>query len=179
MTLQPLWALAAFQFPDLFTIGRTLGQVISSSQGLYLNAGQHKHRINTHTPNIHAISGIRTHDHSVRTSEDSSCLTPLGHRDRLPNWLPTKILPAFLILHPGYEYTLPWPHWFASIWKICAMHFIVRIMRPSNAIAFFFNFPVECAIRTPKKLRKKLNGACHLMACADCNKRVQKKILIK
>jgi hypothetical protein len=34
---------------DHFTDGRTLGRVISSSQGLYLNIGQHKHRINTHT----------------------------------------------------------------------------------------------------------------------------------
>jgi hypothetical protein len=36
----------------------------------------------THTPNIHAVGGIRTHDHSVRASEDSSCLRPLGNRDR-------------------------------------------------------------------------------------------------
>jgi hypothetical protein len=49
-----------------------LGRVISPSQGLYLNAGQHKHRINT--LNIHTRSGIRIHDHSFRTSEDSSCL---------------------------------------------------------------------------------------------------------
>jgi hypothetical protein len=32
----------------LQTVG-LLGRVISSSQGLYLNAGQHKHRINTYT----------------------------------------------------------------------------------------------------------------------------------
>jgi hypothetical protein len=51
-----------------------LGRVISSSQGLYLNTGQHKHRINTHTPNIRALSRIRTHDHSVRANEDSSGL---------------------------------------------------------------------------------------------------------
>jgi hypothetical protein len=35
----------------------------------------------THTPNIHAVSGIRTHDHSVRVNEDSSFLRPLGYRD--------------------------------------------------------------------------------------------------
>jgi hypothetical protein len=33
--------------------------------------------------NIHALSGIQTHDHSVRASEDSSCLRPLAYRDRL------------------------------------------------------------------------------------------------
>jgi hypothetical protein len=31
---------------------------------------------------IHASSGIRTHDPSVRASEDSSCLRPHGHCDR-------------------------------------------------------------------------------------------------
>jgi hypothetical protein len=61
---------------------RPLGRVISSSQGLYLNRGQHKHTINACTPNIHALSGIRTHDHSIRASEDSSCLRQRGYRDR-------------------------------------------------------------------------------------------------
>jgi hypothetical protein len=41
--------------------------------------GQHKHRINA---NIHALSGIRTHDPSVRASENISCLRPRGHCDR-------------------------------------------------------------------------------------------------
>jgi hypothetical protein len=44
-----------------------LGWVISSSQGLYLNTEKH-----IYTPNIHAPSGIRTHDHSFRESEDRS-----------------------------------------------------------------------------------------------------------
>jgi hypothetical protein len=44
MTLQPLWALAAFKFSNLFWVGRTPGQVIGSSQSFYLNIGQHKHR---------------------------------------------------------------------------------------------------------------------------------------
>jgi hypothetical protein len=60
-----------------------IGRVIGPSQGLYLNTGQHQHRINTHTPNIHTQNGIRTHDHSVRVSEDSSCLRPRGYCDRL------------------------------------------------------------------------------------------------
>jgi hypothetical protein len=77
------WALAAFQFLDLTQAAGLLERGISPSQGLYLNTGQHKHRINTYTPNIHILSGIRTHEHSVRASEDSSCLRPLGHCDRL------------------------------------------------------------------------------------------------
>jgi hypothetical protein len=56
------------------TVG-LLGRVINPSQGRYLHTGQHKHRINAHT-NIHALSGIRTHDPSVQTSEGSSCLWP-------------------------------------------------------------------------------------------------------
>jgi hypothetical protein len=42
-------------------------------------------RINT--PNIHALSGMRTHDPSVRASEDSLCLRPRGHCDRLASEL--------------------------------------------------------------------------------------------
>jgi hypothetical protein len=35
-----------------------------------------------HRPNIHALSGIRTHDPSVRASEESSCLRSRGYCDR-------------------------------------------------------------------------------------------------
>jgi hypothetical protein len=50
LALQPPWALVSdFQFYDHVTDGRTLGRVINSSQGLYLNTGQHKHRINIYT----------------------------------------------------------------------------------------------------------------------------------
>jgi hypothetical protein len=45
------------------TVG-LLGRVISPSQGRYLHTGQHEHKINAHT-NMHALSGIRTHDPSV------------------------------------------------------------------------------------------------------------------
>jgi hypothetical protein len=55
--------------------------VISPSQGRYLHTGQHKRRINAQT-DIHALSGIRTHDPSVRANEDSSCLRPRGPCDR-------------------------------------------------------------------------------------------------
>jgi hypothetical protein len=65
--------------PDLFfsfvifltqTVG-LLGQVISPSQGRYLHTGQHNRRIKAHT-NIHVLSGIRTHDPSVRASDNSA-----------------------------------------------------------------------------------------------------------
>jgi hypothetical protein len=61
------------------TVG-ILGRVISLCQGRYLHTGQHKYRINANT-NIHALSGIRTHDPRVRASEDSSCLRPRGQCD--------------------------------------------------------------------------------------------------
>jgi hypothetical protein len=63
------------------TVG-LLGRVISPSQGRYLNTGQHKHRINAHTLNIHALSGIGPRDSTVRESENSSCLRPRGYCDR-------------------------------------------------------------------------------------------------
>jgi hypothetical protein len=64
-----------------------LGRVISLSQGRYLHTGQHKHRINART-DIHALSGIRNHNHSVRASEDGSCLRPRDHCDSLAGPLP-------------------------------------------------------------------------------------------
>jgi hypothetical protein len=46
----------------------------SSSQGLYLNTGEHKtQNKHIHIPNIHTLSGIRTHDLGFRASEDSTC----------------------------------------------------------------------------------------------------------
>jgi hypothetical protein len=57
----------SLQFLNLRHSVGLLGRRISPSQGRYL----YKHRINT---NIRALSGIRTHDPSVRAGEDSSCL---------------------------------------------------------------------------------------------------------
>jgi hypothetical protein len=48
---------------------------------------QNKH---IHTSNIHALSGIRTHKHSVRASEDSSCLRPRSYCDRLSGYEETE-----------------------------------------------------------------------------------------
>jgi hypothetical protein len=47
-----------------------------------------KHRTQTqnkriHTPNIHVLSGIRTHDPSVQSSEESSCLRPRAYFEQL------------------------------------------------------------------------------------------------
>jgi hypothetical protein len=84
--------LTVSRFPFFFGSAQSiglLGRVIGQLQGIYLSKGEHKHRINarahahTNTLNIHALSGIRIHDHSVRVSEDSSSLRQLGYRDRL------------------------------------------------------------------------------------------------
>jgi hypothetical protein len=69
-----------FSFLILYTVDRTLGRGISPSQGPYLHREQHKHRINIHT-GIRSLSGIRTHDSSVRVSEDNaldSAATAIG-----------------------------------------------------------------------------------------------------
>jgi hypothetical protein len=77
-------ALAAFLVSWTYTqsVG-LLGRGISPSQGRYLHTEQHKHRINAHNTDIHASSGIQTHDSSIRASEDSLCLRPRGHYDRV------------------------------------------------------------------------------------------------
>jgi hypothetical protein len=71
-----------FSFVILFAqkVG-LFGRGISQSQGRYLHTEQQKHRINAHT-DTHALSGIPTHDPSVRENEDSPCLRPSGHCDR-------------------------------------------------------------------------------------------------
>jgi hypothetical protein len=69
-----------FSFIIILQMVGFLARVISSSQGLYLNTGQQKQ--NKHIPNIHAFCVIRTHDPGFRVSEDSTCLRPLGYRDR-------------------------------------------------------------------------------------------------
>jgi hypothetical protein len=83
MALQPLLGPGLF-FSSIIIFTQTvglLGRVMTPSQGRYLHAGQHKHRINSYTY-IHVLSWIRTHDPSVLASEDSSCLRPRGHCDR-------------------------------------------------------------------------------------------------
>jgi hypothetical protein len=50
---------------------------MSSSQGLYLNTEQHKQNKHIHIANIHALSGIRTHDPGFQASDENTCLRPL------------------------------------------------------------------------------------------------------
>jgi hypothetical protein len=83
MALQPFvgpWPL--LQFRDLFyTDSRTPLTSYQPVARPLPNTGQHKHRINAHT-DIHALGGIRTHDPSVRESEDNSCFMSHVHCDR-------------------------------------------------------------------------------------------------
>jgi hypothetical protein len=81
---------SSFSFKIIFTDGRTpwtSDQLVARPLPKHTTAQtQNKH---IHTPNIHALSGIRTQDPSVRASEDSSCLRPLGYCDRQLYLLPT------------------------------------------------------------------------------------------
>jgi hypothetical protein len=67
-----------FSFLILLTVAGLLGRGSSPSQGRYLHTEEHKRGINGHNANIYSLIGIRTHDRSVRTSEDSSCLRLSG-----------------------------------------------------------------------------------------------------
>jgi hypothetical protein len=82
------WPLLQFRNLYTQTVG-PLGRVISLSRGLCLHIEQHKHRVNAQI-DIRDLSGIRTHNPSVRASEDSSCLRPRGHCDRHHGYLATE-----------------------------------------------------------------------------------------
>jgi hypothetical protein len=97
----------SLQFLNLRQSVVLLKRGIIPTQGRYL----HKHR--TKQTNIRTLSGIGTHDPSVRASEDISCLRPRGHCVR-PNahivsqttsrpLLPTSfpIYYSLIILHIG------------------------------------------------------------------------------
>jgi DNA-binding sugar fermentation-stimulating protein len=54
--------------------------------------------------NIHASSGIRTHDPYVRAGEDSSCFRPRGHCDRrYSQWYTDNNVNG--VYHDQFEYT--------------------------------------------------------------------------
>jgi hypothetical protein len=76
------WPLIQF-LNNISQTVKLLGRVISPSKGRYLNTGQHKQYKDIHTPNIHALSGIRNHNPSVRAREESSCLRLRGYCNRL------------------------------------------------------------------------------------------------
>jgi hypothetical protein len=69
------------------------GQMISSSQGLYLNTGQHKHRINIYTykTSIHCVGcepAIPASDRAkrVHASDRSATVTSMFFSHRSYNW---------------------------------------------------------------------------------------------
>jgi hypothetical protein len=81
---QPFWAQASYSVPySFFTDSRTpwanYQPVARPLPKHRTTQTQNKH---IHTQNIHALSGIRTHDLRARTSEDSSCLRLGGYWDR-------------------------------------------------------------------------------------------------
>jgi hypothetical protein len=84
-SLRPLWSTELIsQFLDHFTDGRTPrtgDQLVARSLPVHRTTQLRK--THTDTPNIHDLSGIRTHDPGFQASEDSTWLRPLGYRDRL------------------------------------------------------------------------------------------------
>jgi hypothetical protein len=84
MTSSPFRVQASYSVPwSFFTDGRTPW---TSDQPVARLLPKHtttqKQNKHIHTSNIHALSGIPTHEPSVRASEVSSCLRPRGYCDR-------------------------------------------------------------------------------------------------
>jgi hypothetical protein len=63
---------------DLYTICRTAwtsDRPVARALHKHRTTQTQNKRTHTHTANIHALSGTRTHDHSLQTNENSSCLS--------------------------------------------------------------------------------------------------------
>jgi hypothetical protein len=111
---------------DLYTIGRTPGtscRPVARPLPKYRPAQTQ----NKHTQNIHAVSGIRIHDHCVRASEDSSCLRLLGYRHWLQNFS------SRLIKHEhenvrGNGDMPPFILYFDNIWR-CVVGFMTQPLK--------------------------------------------------
>jgi hypothetical protein len=95
--------------------------VISPSPGRYLPTGQYKHRINAHT-DIHALSGIRTHDPAserAKTVHAVDCAAVIG-----------RIANTCLII----------------VSSNCGRYSIVKYYR-RGMVVFFFAFVLSCVGR--------------------------------
>jgi hypothetical protein len=82
--LLPLWSIGLIsQFLGHFTDGRSpwrRDELVARPLPKHRTTHTQNKRI--HTPNINALSALRTHGPGFRASEDSSRLRPLGYRDR-------------------------------------------------------------------------------------------------
>jgi hypothetical protein len=88
----PIWnmgLISQFHWPFLQTVG-LFWRVINSAQGLYLNTGQHKHRINAYT-HTHTKHTCLEWDSNQRSRFPSEQPRPLGCRDRRV-WITTKLI---------------------------------------------------------------------------------------
>jgi hypothetical protein len=90
-----------FSFLILRQFVGLLGRGISTSPGRYLHRTTQTEWTYT---NIHASSGIRIHNLSVRADEDSWCPRPLGYCDRLE-------------IHYGREITSLFSRNYFSLWS--------------------------------------------------------------
>jgi hypothetical protein len=121
LALQAPWALASvFQFHDHFTDGRTSwtsDQPVARPQPAHKTTQTQKKHI--HTPNIHVLCGIRTHDPSFRASE-ATVTGDLCYADanfyveymNTPGWRSCNALDILCSGNTRFEYR-PWhrPFW--------------------------------------------------------------------
>jgi hypothetical protein len=83
--IRPLGLFRFETYEFIWTVGRTpwTGDQ-PDARPLHTHRTTQRRKMRTY---IHASSGVRTHDPSVRAAEDSTYLRPLGHWDHLPLWI--------------------------------------------------------------------------------------------
>jgi hypothetical protein len=109
-TLGP-WPLL-FSFMIILQTAGLLGRVISSSQGLYLNTGHHKHRINTYThqtsmpcvgyePTIPASEGAKT-VHALDSAATVTGHLQLYYRTKMTAFPSLSVFLMLIVLNSNF-----------------------------------------------------------------------------
>jgi hypothetical protein len=148
----PIQNLNSELYESILTLVGLLGWGISLTQSLYLHRTTQYRKMRTR---IHTTSGIQTHDPSVRAAEDSTCLRPLGHWDRLDKVLATIKFRIFCLPLPSVKnfktniksiYLLVIFHGYAT-WSLTLLEKILRMFETRRITTLWCSANVVRVVR--------------------------------
>jgi hypothetical protein len=110
-----------------------------------------------HTPNIHALNGIGTHDPNVRASEDSLCLRKHGYCDRL-----TQVITSSK--SSQYSQVVSWQRIHNSL-TVTAAHYEVFIAQPNYFLDIFLDLRLTSQFYLSAGLKSSIYGLGAAVTC--------------